>query len=432
MAPEAVVCPRLILVTTPTQPSFRLPSFLRNHVGGLPRTFWVLWSGLLVNRLGMMIEPFLAVFLTQARGLPVTAVGLVLALYGAGAVISQLLGGWLSDRIGRRPTLAGGMVATAAAMFALGYAQGIAVVVVATFLLGVAIDAYRPAMGALVADLVPPDDRPRAYGLVFWAVNLGFSMAMVAGGWLTQLGFQWLFWADAFTCLVFACLIWWGVPETRPQTAGNASTPGSFADVLRDGVMVAYVGGTLAYACVLFQAFGTLPLVVTGEGLSATAYGTAIAVNGIVIVIVQPFVLGWLGRRDHSAVLAAASMLAGLGFGLTWFASTTLGFALTVATWTLGEIAFAAVAKAVVADLAPAHLRGRYNGAFGMAFSGAAMLAPLAGTWVLDHVGEAALWGGCVVLGCAAAAGHLALGPAIRRRRATVRTAESAEHHPAA
>src|SRR5258708_39536330 len=72
------------------------------RTGGLPRLFWVLWTGILINRLGTLVEPFLGVYLVAVRGFSVTAAGAVLAVYALGSMVSQILGGWLADRLGRR------------------------------------------------------------------------------------------------------------------------------------------------------------------------------------------------------------------------------------------------------------------------------------------------------------------------------------------
>jgi MFS family permease len=393
----------------------RLPSFLHTRVGGLPRAFWALWAGSFVNRLGTMVEPFLAFYLTGVRGLSLTATGAVLALFGLGAVFSQMLGGVLADRVGRRATLTGGMLATAAAMLTLGYVTAPPVVVGVVFVLGVTIDLYRPASQALVADLVPPAERPRAYGLLFWAINLGFAVAMVLGGTLSRAGFSWLFWVDAATCAAFAVLVWRAVPETRARRAGHE--PGGFGDVLRDRVAVASVLIVFGYAFVYLQAYSTLPLAMRHAGLPPQAYGLAMAVNGIAIVIVQPLTVARLTRHDPSRVLAAGMGVVGLGFGLTALAGSTWAFAGSVLVWTLGEVLFAAVSLAIIADLAPPHLRGRYNGLYGLAFAVASLLGPLGGSWLL---GRAAWlpWAVCALLSAASAAGALAVAPAVRRRRA--------------
>jgi MFS family permease len=399
------------------RPERVLTRFVRGQAGGLPRAFWALWTGTLVNRIGYLVEPFLAYYLTGHRGLSVTTTGIILAANGLGGTFSQLISGAATDRIGRRATLALGMLANGASLIALGYARGIVTIFAVTFAFGVTVDIYRPASDALVADLVSPADRPRAYGLVFWAVNLGFSLAMVLGGTLARAGFLWLFWADAVTCVLFGAIVWRLVPDTRPPRDRPAAAGDGFRTVLRDGVMVAYMGLTLAYTFVYLQSYTTLPLAMRLRGLPPADFGLALAVNGILIVAIQPLVSGWLARRDHVAVLAAGFMVVGLGFGLTSLASSTLWYAVTVVVWTLGEITTAGMAATIVADLAPAHLRGRYGGLIGAAWGAGYLLAPLGGTRLLV-LGAPVLWLTCGGLCVAAGAGLLALGPAIRRRAA--------------
>lgn len=389
--------------------------FLRSRAGGLPRPFWVLFGGSFVNRLGTMVEPFIGVYLTQARGVPLATAGLVMTMFGVGSLLAQPVAGWLSDRFGRRVTLTGGMVATAVTMLALGYTTSVPGLVAGMLVLGIVVDAYRPASQAIVADLVPPEDRPRAFGLLFWAVNLGFAVAMVAGGWLARSGFTVLFWVDAVTCLVFGVLVWRAIPETRP--AREDAPPGRFADVLRDRVMLAFVLANLAYALVYLQAYSTLPLAMTGQGLPTSAYGMAMAVNGLLIVVVQPVTTTWLARFDPSRVLAAGFALVGLGFALTSLVSSGAGHAATVAVWTLGEALTAGIPGAIVATLAPAHLRGRYSGLYGLSWSAGALLAPLVGTRLLADA-PGLVWPVLGGLGLLAAGAQLLLGRAVRRRSA--------------
>lgn len=387
--------------------------------GGLPRPFWVLWAGTLVNRLGMFVEPFLALYLSNARHLSLTEVGAVLASYGAGSLPSQPIGGALADRIGRRATLTAGMLANAVAMLGLGYARGLWPLVAASIVVGLTVDLYRPATSALVADLVPGADRTRAYGLIFWAVNLGFSVAMVLGGTLARAGFTPLFWADAVTCAVFGLLIWRAVPETLPAPAAGDDAAEGFGTAARDRLLIGFLLVTLIETTVYMQAYTTLALAMSARGLTAQAYGLTMAVNGIVIVALQPVTGAWLGRRDHATVIACGIAFLGLGYGLTALATTTWEYAACVAIWTIGEILTMSTGAAVVAALAPPRLRGRYSGVFGVVFSLGYLIAPLAGTRLLAH-GQPVLWLSCAGA-CAVAAGwQLALGPAIRRREQAV------------
>ncbi|WP_328316309.1 MDR family MFS transporter [Streptomyces sp. NBC_00388] len=395
------------------QPQGRLRALVRVGAGGLPGAFWVLWGGTLVNRLGSMVSPFLSLYLTGVRGVSIGATGLILATVGLGSVISQPLGGFVADRFGRRVALSGGMLANGATLLTLGHARSLTVLVPACFVLGITIDFFRPAAQALVADTVPRADRTRAFGLLLWSVNLGFSMAMMLGGYLASHGYQLIFWLDAGACSVFAVLVWLAVPETQPPAGEQGS--GGFLAPVRDRAMLAFAGIVVVYATVFQQAFATLPLAMRGEGLSSTAYGTVMAVNGLVVIAAQPLIGHRLGAFDKSRVLAAGFCVAAAGTTVMAFASTTLVYGLAITVWTGGEILVFAMTSTVVADLAPPHLRGRYNGLIGMAWGTGFLLAPVAGTRLL-LAGSTMLWltGACLCL--LAAAGQLALAPVLRRR----------------
>lgn len=406
------------LVAVPTR-RLRLPT----GAAGLPRDFWVLWSGQLANRLGTFVEPFLVLYLTRERGLSVAEAGAVLTVFGAGSLVSQPLGGVLADRVGRRPTLVLGLLSNAAAVVLLGLARPLPLVVGAAVLTGLTVDLYRPAAQALVADLVAAPDRQRAFAVLFWAVNLGFAVGTSLAGLLAAHGYWLLFAGDALTTTVAAVVVARGIREPArppPPPAGGQPSVAGLRVVLRDRLLLAVTGLTLVFASVYGQVFATLPLAVRDAGLGPRTYGLIIGLNGLLIVVAQPLVLGWLSRRRRTAVLAVSQATVGIGFGLTAFAHTGWALALTVVVWTAGEIGTAGVLNAVVAGLAPPHLRGRYQGVYGLAWGGAGALAPALGTLVYGGLGPGWLWGGCAVAGLGLAAGQVALGRALSRREEPV------------
>lgn len=398
-------------------------------LGGLPRPFWALWAGTLVNRMGTMVVPFTGVYLTQNRGLPVLAAGLAMAVYGAGSLLSPPLAGWSTDRAGRRETLAASMVGTAATMLLLGYSSTLPMILVAMFVLGLLAEAYRPASSALVADLTSSTDRPRAFGLLYWAINLGYAMGMTAGGWLAERGFVWLFWIDATTSVAFAVLVWRavgrakltkrdnGMAPTRPPTSSANGRPGSgFGAVLGDRLMLGLTIVAFGNALVYAQTFTMLPIaMINVVGLSTPTFGLAMAVNGVLIVVFQPLVSSRLARRDPSRVFASGLLTMGAGFALTGLVVDVTGLLVTIVIWTAGEVLTAGIAGAIVAELAPPHLRGRYYGLFGLAWSTATVLAPLLGSGLL-RLGSPILWFTIGGVGMLSAIGMLYLGPAIRLR----------------
>ncbi len=384
---------------------------------GLPRTYWLLWCGTLLNRLGYMVQPFMVLYLSRVVGLSVVSAGVVVAFFGLGTLFSPLIGGYLADHIGRRFTLLVGMLASALAFLSIVLAARLIVLTTVTLLAGLAIDLYRPAMSALVADIVPSRDRARAFSLNYWAINVGVALSGVIGGVLAQHSFWLLFVIDAATCIGFAGLIVWRVPETKPQTADKRESTG-YRVVLRDRLLVTLVGIALVASAIFLQTYVTLPLVLRQDNLSIAVYGLLTMTNAITVVVCQPVLMRWFTRWRQQVVIVAALLVLGVGFGLMIFVHSAIGYVATVVVWTLGEIGFNGVMPSVVANIAPEHARGRYSGAFALAFGASSFVAPLLGTTMLDWFGRNGLWGMCVVGAGIAACVMWSLGPALRGRLA--------------
>ncbi|HWI72431.1 MAG TPA: MFS transporter [Baekduia sp.] len=384
----------------------------------LPRTFWWLWTGALINRLGTFLEPFLALYLTTARDLSVARAGTVVAMIGAGSVIAQPLGGGLADRVGRRPTLVGGMVASGIAIGALALARPVWLIALLALVVGITGDIYRPAAAATVADVVPVADRRRAGALMFWAINLGFSVAGTVGGVLAAHGYGLLFALDALTCLGYATVVWLTVPETRPAEARHPDAPG-WSTVLRDRLAMTFFGLNLAVVAVYATLFTIMPLAMRADGLGPATYGAVAALNGVLIVVLNPLLVAWLLRWKVSHALAAGALLTGAAMLVVAATGGLAGYVTAVVLITLGEIATQSVSSGLIAEIAPPALRGRYAGAFGLTFGAAFTITPLAGGALLGQDGAAAApWVLAAALAGAATVGMLALGPALEARRA--------------
>ena len=397
----------------PRAPS-RARAAFRSRVEGLPAPYWWLWLGTLINRAGTFIEPFAILYLTGPRHLSIATAGTVVTVWGAGSVLSQPLGGYLTDRIGRRTTLSLGMFAVALALGLLSQARGLPAIMAAALFLGVVGDIYRPASSAAVADLLDGEQRTRAFALQFWAINLGFSVAALSAGLLVQLGFGTLFAVDALTSLLFGLVVLRKVPETRPASAvRHEHEEPAWRLMLRDRVLLALVALFLCYATLYGQVYVTLPLAVRDAGLGTGSYGLIMAVNGIVIVIVQPLVLNLIARAPSTVLLPGTMLLVGGGIALSGVCHSTWAFALTVVVWTLGEIGQTTALMALAASIAPEALRGRYMGAVGLAWGTSGMLAPFVGSRVYA-ASPAALWLGCLALAGVAAAGLFALAARLR------------------
>ncbi len=386
----------------------------------LPATYWYLWLGTLINRLGSFVIPFLTLYLTSQRGISVSQAALTVSCFGAGSFTAQLVGGELADRLGRRPVLLASLFVAPAVMITLGLVRTLPLIALCTLILGFFTDLYRPALAAAVTDLVPSSARIRAFGYQNWAVNLGFSIAPVLAGFMAHYNYFLLFIGDALTTFVYGLIVLVHVPETRPVEAGHVAHA-SFVErarqVRREPLLLAFSGMALFIGLIYMQGYVTLPLDMQAHGLTAADFGMAIATNGILIVALSIQVSNAATYWPRFRAMAAAMLFLGTGYGLNIFGRPFLPFyILTVAVWTLGEILASAVAPAIIADLSPADLRGLYQGIYGSAWGLALFIGPLVGGWVFEYAGSLFLWLGCFLLGCALALCFLWMGGLARRR----------------
>lgn len=406
------------------------PASLRAALGGLPRTFWMVWTGMLVNRLASFVAPFLALFLVRERGFDAAEAGRIVALYGLGVMVAGPLGGTLADRLGRRPTMLLGLVTGALSVAALALTRAPLALAALAFVNGATGEIYRPAMNAVVADVVAPAERTRAYGLVYWAINMGWSIGLSVAGLFAERHIAWLFFVDATTSLAFAAVLAFTVPETRPAGVEPAPALAGLAQVFHDRVFVVFLVLALGGLMVFTQFQLAAPLDMAAHGVGPAGFAWLMALNGVGVVLLQPLLGARLRRYDPSRALAVSVLLLGVGFGVNALGGSLPLYVFGVMLWTVGEVIGFPVANAMVADLSPASLRGRYQGAYSMSWGVAFSLSPLIGGEVMSRYGGRTLWTGTLAVGVLLAAGHLAAGPARRRRLATERRATSSGPAP--
>jgi MFS family permease len=364
---------------------------------------------MLFNRLGGTVFFFLSIYLTRERGLRPELAGLIISLYAAGGMVSGPVGGALADRVGRRATLLLGTSVAGILMLVLGFARStVAIAVIAPFL-GFFTDLCRPALQAAVSDVVRPGERTRAFGLLYWAINLGFTGASAFGGVLAERHFALLFVIDAVSTFAYGAIVFFGVHETRPTaqpaSAGRASAfLDPFVAPLRDRPFVGLVLVHLLLLLAFSQVIVALPLDMSAHGLGLSEVGWIMGLNGLYIVIAQPIALRYLRGWGHAQWLVWGAVLTGLGLGATAFAGGALVYALSGLLWTMGEIGFTTGAPALVAEMAPREQRGAYQGTFALAWGIGSVVGPALGSIVLARFGPRVLWPACLVVSLVAAA----------------------------
>ena len=383
---------------------------LRGNLRELPSAAWVLVGGSFINRFGSFVVPFLVLYLRH-KGFGIAQSGAAVAAYGAGEVLAGGIGGYLADRLGRRSTIALSMYSSAAAMVVLSQMHVYVAILALAFVAGLVSEVRRPASLALLVDLVPRKQRVTVFAVLRLAENLAFAAGIALGGFLANGSFLWLFLGDAASSVVYGTVALAALPEGRMSSPGSERERGGYRGVLADRAFVLFLVATLLLAFVYFQQQATLPLHVRDSGLSNADFGLLLSVNGLLVLLLELPISSLTMRRPPRQMTALGFLLVGLGFGLTAVAHTFPLLASTVAVWTLGEMVAAPVGYAFVADMAPNHMRGRYQGLYAVVFGAGGILGPAMGTYLFAHV-EAWFWGLCGGLGLASALLVLAVRPA--------------------
>jgi MFS family permease len=378
---------------------------MRRNIRELPRPAWFLISGNVVNWFASFAIPFLVLYLKQ-RGFSTPKAGLALAAYGLGEMGASALAGHLADRVGRRTILVSSMFGSAATILFLYFVRPYPAILGMALLAGVATEGWRPASRALMADLVPEGQRVTAFAMVRFAGHISFAVGGAVAGLLADQSFLWVFVADAVSSAAFGVMALIVLPQGhRVSRSQETERGGGYRAALADRAFVLFLVATAVAMFVYFQGLqgATLPVHVENNGLRPSDFGLLLFLNGILVVLFELPLSSITMRRPPRQMVALGYFLIGVGFALTAFAHSLTMLLVTVGVWTLGEMVSAPVAYAYVADLAPEHMRGRYQGLFGVFFSTGSVTGPAIGT-LLFTLNATAFWGLCGVLGAVAAA----------------------------
>jgi MFS family permease len=403
-----------------------LSEYLRSLAPGLPRSVWTMEAGGLVNAFGNGVTfPFLVIYLHNVRGFSLATAGLVLAAGSAVGLVAGPVAGPLVDRIGGRATLAASLVLMAVGYGAFPLVREPWHAFAASLVAGIGNGGFWPSQSTLLTGLAARSRRHAAFAVQRMTRNLGIGLGGVAGGLIATTSdpssFTVLFLADAATFLVFVAALAF-VPEPEIEREERPAGPGTYVDVLRDRVFVAFVALNVVFVAAGYAQFELLPAFAKNEAdVSETAIGFIFLANTLFIVLAQLPVSKLVEGRRRMAALAVMSVvwagawLVVLAGGL-WFEALTaaLVFGFGAVVFALGECFQGPVQGALVADLAPASLRGRYMAVSTTSWQLGFVIGPAVGGVVLDAE-PLALWPLAALVCLGAAAASLALEHSIPR-----------------
>ncbi|WP_395737114.1 MDR family MFS transporter [Prosthecobacter sp.] len=368
----------------------------------LPRPFWVLVGATFVNRFGVFVVPFLALFITH-NGNTAAQAGYAVAAYSVGGFIAAWCGGWMADRLGRNVTMAVSSLAGAACMMAMSQAVSWQALAVLAFITGAINEAGSPASAALVQDLVPPEHRVIAYAVQRFAINLAWSLGPAAAGFLAKnSSYFWLFAVDAATSVVFGVIAWVFLPRGRRTAREHAGWGRAWESIRGNHAFLALFAACICTAWIFRQTNTTFPLHFERSALPVDQLGLVLALNGVMICLLEVPLAGGLRHWPVKRVLALGYILMGFSF-LTFLVSGSLtAFVLMMVVFTFGEMSAFSRQQAYSASLSPEDMRGRYVGFQSLAWCAGNTASSALGMSLYDHH-PSLLWSINAALGILAA-----------------------------
>jgi MFS family permease len=390
---------------------------IRSLYAEYPRPFWTLVGVTFIDRLGgALLFPFFALYITQKFNVGMTQVGILFALFSVSSVIGSMLGGALSDRMGRKGMLIFSLLSTSVSSVIMGLVDSLQAFFVLALLAGIFTETGGPAYQAMVADLLPERKRAQGFGILRVAFNLSVTIGPAIGGFLAGRSSLLLFITDAVISAIVAAIVHFAMPETKPQSAPGAlpeSIGGTFhgyVRVLRDRLFMLFIGACILMGLVYMNMNTTLGVYLRDlHAIPESGYGMILSLNAAMVVLLQFPITRRIEGYPPMLMMALGTALYAVGFAMYGMVSAYSLFLLAMVIITTGEMLVAPVSQALVARFAPQDMRGRYLAIFGFSWGLPFAIGPLLAGLVLDHADPRYLWYASGLVGMLAVASFIGL-----------------------
>lgn len=424
---------------------------LRQFWSHLPTEGRWLLSTVAVQTLGRGLTlPFTVIYLHEVRGISLDLAGLLMAFIAVVALAVTGPGGALTDRVGARVVLLWATSAQMVGCVIVAFATTPWAVAAGFVFLGINFGVSWPAFNSLIAAIVSGPVRQQYFGINFALVNLGIGLGGVIGGLFADVhepqSFTVIFLVDAASMLVPIGLLLGPLRHVHGRAAepsGDDLESGSYLTILRQPAVLwmtalTFLGTFIGYGQLEagFPAFARQV-----SGVSTEVIGFAFAINTAVIVGLQFWVLRRITGRRRTRVLVVMAALWAVSWvvlGLTGLTRGTLAAAAGVllfhALFALGETLLQPTIPAITNDMAPDHLRGRYNAVNAGAFQSGTILGPVVAGVMLRHHWSTAfvlvIVAGCGVMAVLALVVERRISPAVNGLTTGGRVPVAAAAHP--
>ncbi len=382
-----------------------------------PRVFWNLIAITFIDQVGgAMLFPFFALYLTKKFDIGMMQVGVLFAAFSVSNVVGSMIGGALTDRMGRKRIIIFGLIASSLSTLAMGFVNAFEAFFMIVVFVGLLANVAGPARQAMIADILPEEKRTQGFGIFRVALNLSVVFGPAIGGLLAARSYLALFVTDAVISLITAALVYRFIPETKPESSSDApqeSVAGSFGGyvhVLRDTAFMLFLGASMLMVLTYMNMNTTLGVFLRDvHGIPEAGYGALLSINAAMVVLFQFPITRRIENQKPLLMMAAGSLLYAIGFAMYGFVSAYVLFVLAMVIITIGEMIVAPMGQTLVANFAPEDMRGRYMAIFGISWGIPFAIGPYMAGLVLDNYNPSWLWYIAGVIGIFAVMGFLAL-----------------------
>lgn len=377
-----------------------------------PRQFWLMFWGLLLSTSGAsMIWPFLLIYINGKLNLPLTTVTTLIAINAISSVISTFLAGAFADRFGRKGVMVFSLFADAILFILMLQANDYLSFAILMTARGFSNPLYRVGADAMLADLIPSEDRPEAYALIRMVSNLGVAIGPAVGGFLAAASYNLAFYAAASGMGIYGLLLALFGRETLQSNQTDVEKTssgwtGGYDKVLKDRaftpivslMMFGWVTATLMW--ILLPIYAK-----TNFGIPENLYGWIPTTNALLVVSLQVLITRRTRNYETRRMMSLGMLFYAAANGLVALATGFWGFWFAMLVMTLGELIIVPTSSTYVANIAPPNMRGRYMSIYGLTWSFGQMVGPVLGGFLNDNFGPIYIWIGGLTIGLISAFG---------------------------
>jgi MFS family permease len=404
---------------------------LRSIYNEYPRHFWTLLFASFIDSVGgFILFPFFTLYITQKFGVGMTTVGMIFGAFAVTSMVGSTIGGALADRLGRKPLILFGLVVSAVSSLWLGLVNELELFFAGAIFVGLFTNIGGPARQAMIADILPEEQRAQGFGLFRVVVNLAAAIGPAIGGLLASRSYLSLFFTDAAISIFVAILLFIVLPETRiarksQEEESMGQTLGGYGTVLRDKFFMFFWLASALSTLVYIQMNGTLAVYLRDvHNVSLQSFGAILSLNAGMVVLFQFYITRRFAKYPELAVITLGALLNAIGFALYGFVATYGLFLLAMAIITIGEMLWAPISQSIVARLAPDNMRGRYMAFFGFSFAVPFAIGPLLAGLVIDYYDPNWVWYAGGIFGLISAAMFALMSIRSSRKEALAATAD--------